>query len=364
MDTQINARIRACLYGLAAGDLNGGPTCMAILLGESLAELGRFDPEDIFRRYHEWWRNGAFDTGNVFAQVMELVDDGHTRKDAVILADEMLNGRTGGINPAHRVAPLACAPFISDFDLPKIAREEAMLTHCNPLAGEAAAIQANILRSLIRDDPWEKAKSKAWEQVKFQKSAEALISSSLHFPERGYAPEIIANAIQFIGNASNFTSALEPAFTHAGRANYSPVLTGAMAGALFCTTDEELPLCNHGSEKIVKMNEMIIRLQTAPWEFHFECSSGEVWQSTSHLKSLKEFHKIQEEYQKVWDKKYPDADQNRSHRELSSLIAKYLSGNKNHIKNMLPSNPGLCARIEALQHDFFRAILKSRNTNS
>lgn len=52
MDT--GERIRGCLVGMAVGERNGGPIRMALRLGQSLAQLGSFDPEDIFVRYHDW----------------------------------------------------------------------------------------------------------------------------------------------------------------------------------------------------------------------------------------------------------------------------------------------------------------------
>ena len=51
-------RCRGVLLGLAAGDRNGGPIRMAVLLAESLLELGRFDPQDTVGRYLRWWREG------------------------------------------------------------------------------------------------------------------------------------------------------------------------------------------------------------------------------------------------------------------------------------------------------------------
>ena len=44
--------------GLAAGDKNHGPSEMAWRLASSLAELQRFDPEDVFGRYLDWHRQG------------------------------------------------------------------------------------------------------------------------------------------------------------------------------------------------------------------------------------------------------------------------------------------------------------------
>jgi hypothetical protein len=45
---------------------------MAWRFARSLAELQRFDPEDVFSRYLEWHRQGSYDTGAV-AQLSSIM---------------------------------------------------------------------------------------------------------------------------------------------------------------------------------------------------------------------------------------------------------------------------------------------------
>ena len=74
--TQCADRVRGVLVGLAAGDRNGGPSEMAVRLGESLDERQGFDLDDIGARYLQWWNQGAFDTGPTAASVFEQVAAG------------------------------------------------------------------------------------------------------------------------------------------------------------------------------------------------------------------------------------------------------------------------------------------------
>src|SRR5262245_36876011 len=70
----VEDRCRGMLLGLAAGARNGGPIRMAVRLGESLLELGQVDPQDIVGQdLRWWWRAGAFDTGPVSGQALELM---------------------------------------------------------------------------------------------------------------------------------------------------------------------------------------------------------------------------------------------------------------------------------------------------
>ena len=94
------------LVGLAAGDKNHGPSEMAWRLATSLAELQRFDPEDVFARYLQWHREESYDTGRVAEIVFDLALDGVGRSEAVARAHKQLEGMTAGVNPAHRVAPV------------------------------------------------------------------------------------------------------------------------------------------------------------------------------------------------------------------------------------------------------------------
>lgn len=181
---------------------------------------------------------------------MALVDAGYSRRSAVALVDKKLEGRTGGINPAHRIAPLACALFISDAELPRLAREEAALTHLSPIASDASAMTAVMLRSLIRGESLARARERAMTEASQADTRQALASGNLPFSENGFAPQILANAIYFADQSVDFDGALEPALEHAGGANYSPVLIGAIAGGIYGGNVEEAARQIHGDDLI------------------------------------------------------------------------------------------------------------------
>lgn len=68
-------RCEGALWGLAAGDKNGGPIRMAVLLAESLIEKEKFDKDDVVKRYDDWYNNKdeepCFDTGGTFVSVFK-----------------------------------------------------------------------------------------------------------------------------------------------------------------------------------------------------------------------------------------------------------------------------------------------------
>lgn len=227
----IQDRVQGVLLGLAAGDRNGGPIRLALRLADSLIEQERFDPEDILRRYLAWWRSGGFDTGPVAARVFELTAAGVPAGEAPARVHRELGGLTAGCNPAHRAAPLAMTVFLSDETLPVAARQEAGLTHYDPLAGDVAAAVVALCRALVRGLDWSVALRRTAEGRSVATRAALLAEPADDLNRGGFAPEVLRAAVHFVGQQPHFAAALEAAIIFAGRANYCPVLVGAIGGA-------------------------------------------------------------------------------------------------------------------------------------
>ena len=232
-DSDSRDRAVGALVGLAAGDKNHGPSEMAWRLASSLAEHQRFDPEDVFNRYLEWHHQGSYDTGAVANIVFDHVLSGEDRSEAVARAHEQLDGQTAGVNTAHRVAPLALAPFIAGEDLTAAARRESALTHAHPLAGETAAAVAILCRKLIRGLSWEAALAGAvyLEHPEVRAAFRPEESQAADLSTGGFAPETLRAAVWHLHHAETFDQALSSSLAFAGPANYCPVLVGAIGGA-------------------------------------------------------------------------------------------------------------------------------------
>jgi ADP-ribosylglycohydrolase len=117
--------------GLCASDKNGGPTQMASQLADSLERKGRFDIDDIGKRYLNWHKRDGYDAGPTASRVFQLVSKGISFTKASEQVDYELAGRTAGCNPAHRATPLAMLD-VSDKELIDITIQEAKLTHLAP----------------------------------------------------------------------------------------------------------------------------------------------------------------------------------------------------------------------------------------
>ena len=228
----------ALFTGLKLGDHHGGPTRMAEILFASLSETQTFDPEDITARYLAWWKEDAFDTGPTFAAVFQRIECGLDREQAVHEADIAQDGHTAGCNPAHRIAPLALFPFIMTADIGKLARQEALITHHHPLAGDMSALMALICRLVIGGYSWRDVKRIS---RKMEPSAWAAVDNA-KISDEGFAPDVMRTALHFLDGQDSIQRAID----FAGQANYAPVLVGTIdllrqpqAAALLCSEGEQ-----------------------------------------------------------------------------------------------------------------------------
>lgn len=228
----VQERVKGVLWGLAYGDRIGGPVRMACVVAESLVARRAFDPADLLARYLAWWQGGGFDTGPTAAEVFERLSQGWTVEDAVPAVDRQVGGKTAGVNPAHRSAPLAMAAFLPDAALAEAAQAEARLTHAHPLAGDVAAAVVCLCRALIRGVPWEEALALA-AAGRRPETQDALHHH--HDPARlsrdGFAPEVLRAALYFLDHHADFPTAMAAAVRFAGGANYCPILVGSIGGA-------------------------------------------------------------------------------------------------------------------------------------
>jgi ADP-ribosylglycohydrolase len=232
---------------LVAGDRNGGPQRLALRLAQSLVARQRFDVEDVLGRCLAWWRAGAFDTGPTAASVFRLIEQGMAPEQAVRMVDERAAGRTAGVGPAHRIAPLGALTAVPTPQVLAVARRESRLTHAHPLAGWVSGATALLVRRLVEGADLEAAPRAAaadLERAALNEGdgqAEQVVeilwagAGGALSVERarpcGYAPETLVAALAFLARYESFEQALERSLRFAGGANDAPVLVGTLAGA-------------------------------------------------------------------------------------------------------------------------------------
>ena len=260
----VEDRAIGVLVGLAAGDRVGGPIRMALRVAESLRDRGEFDPSDIGRRYLDWWSEGAVDTGPTVARVLSLAASGLPFDQAATRVDQLTGGMTAGCNPAHRAAPLAMCAALPDDGLARAALAEALLTHRNRLAGDVAAAVVCLCRALIRGVAWQAALEWAADG-RGPETRRALATNSPRLLSRdGFAPNVLAAAVYFVGASSAFPEALTLSVEFAGRPNYCPVLVGSIGGARWGRAGIEESSLAH-PRALLQEVEAVARDLAGPW---------------------------------------------------------------------------------------------------
>ena len=215
------------LKGLAAGDRNGGPIRLAILLFEEIRQFG-FSKSCVFDVYFDWVTTDGFDMGPTLNSVCRYTQRGLSVSEAVERTHLDFDEKTAGIAPAHRAAPLAL--FFEGSELDEIAFKEASLSHRSPTAGKVSVATVRLCSALLKGVGLEEACSLASQGLK------DIDLSYLSMKERhkgGFAPKVLQTAISFLHDHDSFEAALLASLKFAGPANYCPVLVGSMGGCLF-----------------------------------------------------------------------------------------------------------------------------------
>jgi len=158
---QIKDRVKGAIWGLAAGDRNGGPIRMALRMAESLITQKKFDRDHIIQTYSNWYKGPpydterAFDTGTTFCDVFSQYHRGISIDVAV--QDVLNKTQNAGINATHRSTPISCCGFFSDDELLDISKQECTITHAHPFSIEVAATFTVLCRKLILGHTWDEA---------------------------------------------------------------------------------------------------------------------------------------------------------------------------------------------------------------
>jgi ADP-ribosyl-[dinitrogen reductase] hydrolase len=252
---EIQNRVKGILFGLAAGDKIGGPLRMALQMAKSLVHCNGFDVDDISGKYLEWWRQEGFDTGPTSDMVFKRIISGQSFNIAARQVHEETNGYTAGCNPAHRAAPLAMCANLADEDLVNAAIADAGLTHYHALAGDVSAAVVSLCRALVRGYDWQEALEIARQGRLPQTSAALSDPPKKLLNAGGFAPDVLAAAVIFVGANSNLSTAIREAVDFAGPANYCPVLAGSIGGARWGASNVADNLTGHNKDLMPRVTE-------------------------------------------------------------------------------------------------------------
>jgi len=270
LSLSLKYRVKGAIWGLAAGDRNGGPIRMSLRLANSLLTQKNYDRKHLIEVFYNWQRGPpydterSFDTGPTFNQVFNHYQKGIPIEQAAQLVNS--SSQNVGINSAHRVAPLACFGTISDGDLVSYSQSQCMITHLHPISVEITNVFSILLRKLILGFPLEVSITEA---KKYLTSYEGKLAFNPveynQLSPNGFAPNVLQATLYFLSSSSDFSTTLQNSIDFAGSANYCPVLVGALTGALYGVNEIKPKDFDHCDESLRKSIETIAEALSESW---------------------------------------------------------------------------------------------------
>lgn len=210
-------------------------TQMALALAESVIEGGgSFDPATTWSHFVAWTRS-ATDIGTTTATSL----GGDDWRTAAELAHRQL-GRTGSNGSLMRVAPIGLAGARHDATWTlETARAQSRLTHFDDVAGDAAAIAAEVIRRLITGWTFAAATEDLRSLAVSARASELAPYLSPHWsPDddeytNGAATVCLAQALWAVRSTTSFEAAVIAAVDLGGDTDTVAAVAGAIAGARY-----------------------------------------------------------------------------------------------------------------------------------
>ncbi|HJP64685.1 MAG TPA: ADP-ribosylglycohydrolase family protein [Actinomycetota bacterium] len=275
----IDASVRGCILGLALGDALGAPfefrraheipdpipafelpwmdrppgsttddTAMARNLARSLAEGGRFDPDDVVRRHLEWFRSDPPDVGSLTRKVLRQVGLGTRAPEAARRVWEERGPEvSAGNGSVMYCAPLGVAYANRPDRLAEIAPRLSALTHYDERCRTAVLAVTVAVAALIRGEGPERAVRTALEAVVDRDGGEELeflveavgATRPVDGPDQGFCLFTAAIGLQTLAREEALEPALRRVVSLGGDTDTNAAVAGALVGA--AVGDSALP---------------------------------------------------------------------------------------------------------------------------
>ena len=208
-------------------------TAMMLELGESLADRGGWDEDDVLARYIVWARSGPKDIGTT---VQRALARARTPDDARLAASgwhEESGGRSAGNGSLMRTLPIAIRYRNDAGAIERISRLDSSLTHHDPLAGEACAFFNLTVSALLRGKRQPTSVSLPGRAAAgaLAEPAESLLEPVQR--EIGFVLTTIRVAYAAAFRQESFEDAVVFAANLGGDADTNAAVAGALAGARF-----------------------------------------------------------------------------------------------------------------------------------
>jgi ADP-ribosyl-[dinitrogen reductase] hydrolase len=213
-------------------------TDMTLRLAQSLAERGDHDPEDVMRRYREWFEGHPRDVSLTVRTVLLSYHAGTPWDLASRRAYEVLGHPVAGNGSLMRCAPLALL-FHADAARRREAMEgESMLTHFDRLAGWACVAFGDLLAAALHGRLQEELPAIADDlEDEDRRISAALRDAALAEPEEvqnsAFVVDSLRTALWAVLRSATFEETICLVVNLGDDADTVGAVTGALAGALY-----------------------------------------------------------------------------------------------------------------------------------
>ena len=215
-------------------------TAMARNLMRSLAERGRFDPDDLVRRHLEWFRRHPPDVGTLTGKVLRRIDRG---EDPPAAAKAIWAERgpeiSGGNGSVMYCAPLGLAYANRPDELAELAPALSALTHFDGRCRTAVFAITLCVAALARGEPAEGAALAALTDVADLEGGEELEylveavggSRAIDGPDQGFCLFTAGAAFQALVRGGDAETELRRVVSLGGDTDTNAAVAGALLGA-------------------------------------------------------------------------------------------------------------------------------------
>jgi len=238
---QVTDMVGGGVFNLEAGQWTDD-TAMALCLGQSLMDCGKFDAQDQMTKYVKWWKEGymsstneCFDIGDSTRAALSLFNSGV----GVVYAGSTSEWSAGN-GSLMRLSPIPIFYCDEDHtDVMKYAELSSKTTHANEECLDAcryyalliqAAIHGNSKESLLTPEEWyipSTSKIKVIADGRYKTKTVDEISGS------GYVVDALEAALWCFYNTDSFEDAVLWAANLGDDADTTAAIVGQLAGAYY-----------------------------------------------------------------------------------------------------------------------------------
>jgi ADP-ribosyl-[dinitrogen reductase] hydrolase len=218
---------------LPAGEVTDD-TQMALCIARSIAELGRFEPDDIARHFVEWYRSDPPDIGNTTRLALRYLDEGLPWHEAGERTHREMRPRDASNGSVMRCAPVALLARNDPEANAEYSAISSRITHANPLA-VAGTIALNTGIAALLDDPESDAVTVARAATGDPQVNESLAELDEVDPDTleagGYVLATLRASFWALTQHDTFEQAIVVAVNLGQDADTTGAVAGALAGA-------------------------------------------------------------------------------------------------------------------------------------